>query len=120
MSFLLPGTRLLTEFFNITSVGGLTDITPINVGSRPFIIYSIVATETGGATPDLTVIVYDPKTTTSYYRRNAKAFASAKATERDLDEISMRSGMKLRAQVSSGSASIFVNYLDPNAAGQAS
>lgn len=110
------GSGFLTEPFNITSVGGLTDITPTNIGKRPVVIASVTVTEVSNGTPNLTLIVYDPKGLVSYYRRNAKPMA-AKETFVDAEPFVLNQGWTLQVQVSSGSASVFVNYLNPNAAG---
>ena len=110
MSFqVLSNGGLLTEKTILT---GNTATTVLDLG-KAVLIESIVCVEVGGATPNLTIEVYDG--TTSYYRRNAKAMAAKERFEEpgwrlDSDEV-----VRVTSSNASGQVHVWVNYFAADA-----
>lgn len=116
MSYFITGSNLLTNYVNI-AVATPVEVQP-SVNSRPVVIASIEVTEIGGATPNLTIDVYDPNgATATYYKRNALAM-TAKQTVAYTEPFWVPNGWKVRVTLSSSTASVLVNYFNPNATGQ--
>lgn len=97
----------------------LTDATATTVldTSKRTTVLSIICTEWGGNTPNLTIDLYDG--TTTIYLRNALAM-TAKQTFVFNDEFVLAQNQVLRVTSSdaSGEVDVLVNYLNPDATAQ--
>lgn len=118
MSYFITGTTLLTEYFNTVGAAA-NNVTPRNIGNRPVTIASVEVTEVSGGTPNLTIVCYDPINLISYYKRNLVAM-TAKQNIAYTEPFVLLKGWQLQVTLSSGTASVLVNYFNPNAAGVAS
>lgn len=96
MSYTVTGGALYPERVKLTS----TDPTVIyDASEKSALVVSILAVEIAGGTPNLTLEVYDTKTSTSYYIRNAKAMTAKEQVQIDrLDPLKV--GEQLRATAS--------------------
>lgn len=118
MSYFITGTNLLTDYFN--TVGATANnVTPRNISNRPVTIASVEITEVSGGTPNLTIACYDPINLITYYKRNVVAM-TAKQTVAYTEPFVLLKGWQLQVTISAGTASVLVNYFNPNAAGVAS
>lgn len=107
-------SRLLTHFHNTTGTGA-NDVTPPNTGKRPILISTIEVTEAGGLTPNLTIVVYDPRNAASYFKANQRPMLARESV--DFKEVALPQGWQLLVTVSTGTCTVLVNYFDPNASG---
>ena len=115
MSYFITGTNLLTHY--VTTAGASpVDVTP-DTQNRAMVIASIEVTEVGGGTGNLTIAIYDPVTPATYFKRNIQAM-TANQTVIYNEPFWLPNGWKLRVTLSAGSASVLVNYFNPNATGQ--
>ena len=104
MSYFITGSNLLTRYVN-TSGTSPVDVTP-EVQGRACVIASVEVTDIGGGTGNLTIDIYDPDTPATYFKRNALA------------PFWLPPNWRLRVTLSAGTASVLVNYFNPNATGQ--
>lgn len=114
MISLVTASNLLTHYVT-TSGTAPVDVTP-DVQKRAFVVDSIIVTDIGGGTGNLTIDIYDPVTPATYYKRNALA-VTAKQTIAYTEPFWVPNGWKLRVTMSAGTASVLVNYFNPNATG---
>lgn len=105
MTFFVTGGGYLTEYVKLT---GNTATTVLDV-PQSVTVASVICTETGGATPNLTIDVHDG--TSSYHLRNAAAM-TAKQTVTYAEPFTIPNGWVLRVTSSnaSGQVDVFVNY----------
>jgi len=111
MSFTLTGGSILTKATKLTT----TSATVLYGGSgiKRTVILSVIATEIAGATPTLTLELFDG--TTSYYLRNALAM-TAKQTLIFNEPLALQSGWSLRATAGTANQiDCFVTYMSPDA-----
>lgn len=115
MSTQFAAAAVLTAFNKLTG-NTATAIYTASEGST--LIRSIIACETNGATPTLTLEVYDVANTTSYYLR--KALALSAGTPYVFNEpFMLPANWSIRATSSdaSGRIDVHVAYEDPSASG---
>lgn len=103
---------------SVTFIGGRPDIAPTKLANNSATnilnpdqrtsVYSIIATETNGGTHTLSIDLYDPDTTTSYFIRSPKALVAHEVVIFD-QFLVVPGGWKLRA--TSGDASGYVDIL---------
>lgn len=115
MSYFITGSNLLTRYVN-TAGASAVDVTP-EVQGRGVVIAAIEVTEVGGGTGNLTIDIFDPDTPATYYKRNAQA-VTAKQNIPYTEPFWLPPNWKLRVTLSAGTASVLVNYFNPNATGQ--
>lgn len=109
MSFTLTGGSILTEPVKLTTTG----VTTLYAATKRTVIVGIEATEIAGATPALTLALWDG--TNYYYLRNAKAMAAREEYSRD-KPFALQSGWELRATASAANQiDCFVTFMSPDA-----
>lgn len=113
MSFTITGGVLLTKAVKITG----TSATNILSATQRTNVLSLVCTEIAGATPNLTVELYDTANTTSYYVRFEKAM-TAKETYVFNEFLVVPANWVLRVTSSAADQiDVIVNYMGPDATG---
>jgi len=115
MSYFITGSNLLTRYVN-TSGTSPVDVTP-EVQGRACVIASVEVTDIGGGTGNLTIDIYDPDTPATYFKRNALA-VTPKQSIPYVEPFWLPPNWRLRVTLSAGTASVLVNYFNPNATGQ--
>lgn len=110
MTYNVTGGTILGADANLSDNAATTILGPAKSNT---IVLSVVCTETGGATPDLTVAKTNGVRTIRY--RNAKAM-TARETVLFETPIQLRVGWYLQVTSSnaSGEVDVDVTYLDPN------
>jgi hypothetical protein len=109
MSFTLTGGSILTKPTKLTA----TTATVLYAAEKRTVILSIIAVEVAGATPALTLDLFDG--TTAYRLRNAFAMA-AKETFIFNEPITLNSGWSLRATASAADQiECFATFMSPDA-----
>ena len=110
MTYNITGGTILGADANLTDNAATTVFGPVKSNT---IVLSVVCTETGGATPNLTVAKTNGVRTIHY--RNAKAM-TARETVLFETPIQLRVGWYLQVTSSnaSGQVDVDVTYLDPN------
>jgi len=113
MSFNINGGSVVTARVKLT---GSTATTIFTAKARTTVL-SVTATETGGATPNLTLEIYDVTNTTSYYLRKAVAMVAGTAVIFD-EPFELPVGWAIRAtsSASGGAVDVHVSYINPVAA----
>lgn len=113
MSYTVQGGALLPERYKLTTTSATTLIDPDKSG---VLLLSIVAVEIAGATPTLTLDIYDG--TTTYYLQNAVAMTAKQRLQIDL-LIPLKVGEKLRATASAANQiDVHVTYSPRDATAQ--
>lgn len=113
MSFNINGGSIVTARAKLS---GSTVTTVFTAKARTTIL-SVTATETGGATPNLTTEVYDVANTTSYYLRKAVGMVAGTPVVFD-EPFELPVGWAIRAtsSASTGGVDVHVSYINPVAA----
>lgn len=115
MSFNITGGALDTYSVKLTTTGA-TSILPSTIAAKRVVILSITASEITGATPTLSLELYDG--TTSFYIRNARAMG-ARATETFNEPIIKGQKSLLRATASAANQiDMTVTFIAPDAPGR--
>ena len=109
MSFTLTGGSILTQATKLTT----TSATALYTASKRTVILSIISVEVAGATPTLTLDLYDG--TTAYRLRTALAM-TAKQTFIFNEPFALQSGWSLRATAGAADQiECFITYMSPDA-----
>lgn len=109
MSFTLTGGSILTKPTILTT----TNATALYSATKRTVILSVIAAEVAGATPTLTLDLFDG--TTAYRLRNALAM-TARQTFIFNEPITINSGWSLRATASAADQiECFATFMSPDA-----
>lgn len=109
MSFTLTGGSILTKAVKLTT----TTATPLYLASKRTVILSIIATEIAGATPALTLDLFDG--TTAYFLRNVLAM-TAKQLLIFNEPIAINPGWSIRATAGAANqVDCLITYMSPDA-----
>ena len=113
MTYTVNGGALLPGRVKLTTTGATTLVDPAKSG---VLLLSIVAVEIAGATPTLTLDIYDG--TTTYYLQNAVAMTAKQRLQIDI-LVPLKVGEKLRATASAANQiDIHVTYSPRDAKAQ--
>lgn len=118
MSYFITGSGLITVYGKLADNSATAVLTAVSATT----VVSIVCTENAGATPNLTIAVFDPSgATVTYYLRNAVAM-TAKQTVTYSEPIVLNPGWSIHVTSSSvtGGVDVLVNHFNANATGRSS